>query len=349
MTDNAQSTDTGIVKTPAAQTIRPAWKLTLFVLYPLLMEHTAMTIAFNQALSSTTGDPADNVAGNPDSNSENGPVNDATAQHAPTNRTTSHTAGAESSRSGGPLPNATATAKRSKTTGSNTSGEEEFLPAPQLTTAAPDISGLFPAGVLTLCEHQASWSTDITPDEREQLGDVCEKRFVEFCAGRSQARRLIAMINGTAQPLLIGDYRQPLWPADVSGSISHSDHFCAVAVAPKSQVADLGIDVETCEALDPDVVELVLTDNEIEQTENSEDWVRKLIFSIKESNYKCCYSRVRAFIDFKQCEVSLDLANQCYVSEIHCVDANQRDVHMQLKGKWLVDAGHIFSSAVLSV
>lgn len=229
----------------------------------------------------------------------------------------------------------------------NTSGEEEFLPARQLSASAPDISGLFPSGVLTLCEHQANWSTEITPDEREQLGDVCEKRFAEFCAGRSQARRLIAMINGTAQPLLIGDYRQPMWPSDVSGSISHSDHYCTVAVAPKDNIADLGIDVEPCEPLDPDVVDLVLTDNEIRQTENSEEWVRKLIFSIKESNYKCCYSKVRTFIDFKQCEVSLDLARQSYRSEIHCVDSNQRDVHIQLTGKWMVESDHIFCSAVL--
>ena len=232
--------------------------------------------------------------------------------------------------------------------GATTSGEEEFLPARQLTGTAPDISGLFPAGVLTLCEHWANWATDITPKEREQLGDVCEKRFAEFCAGRNQARRLIAMINGTAQPLLIGDYRQPVWPSDIAGSISHSDHYCAVAVAPKDKVADLGIDVEALEPLDPQVVDLVLTDNEVKQTENSEDWVRKLIFSIKESNYKCCYPQVRTYIDFKQCEVTLDLAGQCYQSEIRCTAANDRDVHITVTGKWLVEADHIFSSAVLS-
>jgi len=231
---------------------------------------------------------------------------------------------------------------------SNTSGEEEFLPARQLTETAPDISGLFPSGVLTLCEHRASWATDITRQEREQLGDVCEKRFAEFCAGRSQARRLIAMVNGTAQPLLIGNYRQPVWPSDVAGSISHSDHYCAVAVAPKDKVADLGIDVETFEALDPDVVDLVLTDNEVKQTENCEDWVRKLIFSIKESNYKCCYPQVRTYIDFKQCEVTLDLAGQRYQSEIRCSTANNRDVQITVTGKWLVEANHIFSSAVLA-
>jgi 4'-phosphopantetheinyl transferase EntD len=235
------------------------------------------------------------------------------------------------------------------TAAANTRGEEAFLPAREHTVAAPDIASIFPSGVLTLCEHRAQWSTDITPQESTQLGDVCEKRYAEFCAGRSQARRLIAMINGTAQPLLIGDYRQPLWPSDVSGSISHSDQFCAVAVAPREKIADLGIDVDTLEALDPGVIDVVLTDNEVSQTEeNSEDWVSKLIFSIKESNYKCCYSKVRTYIDFKQCEVKLDFATQSYVSDIRCLDADQREVHLQLRGKWLIEADHIFTSAVLS-
>ena len=64
---------------------------------------------------------------------------------------------------------------------------------------------------------------------------------------------------------------------------------------------------------------------------------------------RCCYSKVRAFIDFKQCEVVLDMADQSYRSEIKCVDADQRDVHITLTGKWMVQADHIYCSAVLTV
>lgn len=226
--------------------------------------------------------------------------------------------------------------------------EMEFLPARQTTQAAPDISSLFPDGVLTLVEHRDNWSKALAPAERAQLGDVCEKRQAEYAAGRNQARRLIAVLTGTAEPLLAGDYRQPLWPEGIAGSISHSDDFCGVAVARDSTIADLGIDVETFESLDPDVEEFVLTPTELKAAKNLPDWVSKLIFSIKESNYKCCYHRVQAFIDFKQCEVILDIDTQTYTSHIQCNNADGEPLSLQVRGGWLIEADHIFTSAVMA-
>lgn len=226
--------------------------------------------------------------------------------------------------------------------------ESEFLPAKQFTHSAPDVSGLFPDGVLTLVEHRDSWPTELAKAERVQLGDVCGKRLAEFAAGRQQARRLISTITGTAEPLLVGDYRQPLWPQGIIGSISHSDDYCAVAVASTGLIQDLGIDVETFEALNPEVEDLVLTASEMEATKSLEGWVRKLIFSIKESNYKCCYRRVKAFIDFKQCEVALDLDSQVHRSVIRCNNHLGQPVTIHAEGKWKIETGHIFTSAVSS-
>jgi 4'-phosphopantetheinyl transferase EntD len=225
--------------------------------------------------------------------------------------------------------------------------EAEFLPARQGTQTAPDVSGLFPDGVLTLVEHRDSWPTELVPAEEAQLGDVCGKRLAEFAAGRDQARRLIAALTGTAQPLLIGDYRQPLWPDGVIGSISHSDDFCAVAVASTQSISDLGIDVETLEALNPEVEDVVLTEAELHATESTEGWVRKLIFSIKESNYKCCYHMVKAFIDFKQCEVVLDMDRQAYQSRIICNNHLGKELRISVQGRWMLESGHIFTSAII--
>ncbi len=226
--------------------------------------------------------------------------------------------------------------------------EAEFLPARQGTHTAPDVSGLFPDGVLTLVEHRDSWPSELTPAEQVQLGDVCGKRLAEFAAGRDQARRLIATITGTAEPLLVGDYRQPLWPKGVIGSISHSDDYCAVAVASTDLITDLGIDVETREALNPEVEDIVLTEAEMAATESLEAWVRKLIFSIKESNYKCCYHMVKAFIDFKQCEVVLDMSQQSHRSTIVCNNNLGKELNIHVEGKWMVESGHIFTSAVIA-
>ncbi len=225
--------------------------------------------------------------------------------------------------------------------------EAEFLPARQGTQTAPDVAGLFPDGVLTLVEHRDSWPTDLAPAEQAQLGDVCGKRLAEFAAGRNQARRLISTITGAAEPLLVGDYRQPLWPDGIIGSISHSDVFCAVAVASTRSISDLGIDVETLEALNPEVEDVVLTGAELVATASMESWAGKLIFSIKEANYKCCYHMVKAFIDFKQCEVVLDMDRQSHQSKIVCNNHLGKELHITVEGRWMIDSGHIFTSAII--
>ena len=180
----------------------------------------------------------------------------------------------------------------------STSGEALFLPDRQRFSSSVDISSLFTAGVLTRCEHRDSWLDELAPAEKKQIGDVCEKRYSEFAAGRSQAWQLITSLTGVADTLLIGEYRQPIWPAEVTGSISHSDEYCAVAVAPKSVLDGLGLDVEPFEDLDTDVAEVVLTDAELASTAVIDSRLvrsgaaplggktHKLIFSIKEAIYK---------------------------------------------------------------
>ena len=251
----------------------------------------------------------------------------------------------------------------------STSSEELFLPDRQRLHTSPDISSLFSDGVLTRCEHRDSWQEELTPQEKIQIGDVCDKRYAEFAAGRSQARQLIATLTGTAEQLLIGDYRQPLWPESVIGSISHSDAFCAVAVAAIGQHIGLGIDVEPFEPLDDDVADIVLTTTERESIRDlellpvavgqlpgqlpgecltqamTESQAAKLIFSIKEAIYKCCYPQVKVFIDFKQCEVRLDFESCTYHSVISFEDSSGQTVNMPVFGKWMIEAGHIFASA----
>ena len=156
---------------------------------------------------------------------------------------------------------------------------------------------------------------------------------------------------------MIGDYRQPLWPENIIGSISHSDNYCAVAVAPVSVLTSLGLDVEPYEGLDPEVADVVLTERELASTAQSDRELvkagctamgaraHKLIFSIKEAAYKCCYPQVRAFIDFKQCEVTLDVNARTYTAVIDCNHANGLPMHLEVSGRWMVECEHIFASA----
>ena len=71
----------------------------------------------------------------------------------------------------------------------------------------------------------------------------------------------------------------------------------------------------------------------------------KLIFSIKEAIYKCCYPSVQAFIDFKQCNVSLDVENCSYQAVIDCLNYKGQRVNIEIQGRWLIEADHIFAGA----
>jgi 4'-phosphopantetheinyl transferase EntD len=227
-----------------------------------------------------------------------------------------------------------------------TAGESPFRPAAGIAATAPDISGLFPDGVLTACEVRENWSDVLLPLEARQLGDVCDKRRAEYAAGRNCARRLLVALHGDLVPLLTGAYRQPLWPEGFVGSISHADDICAVALAKTDEIESLGIDVELLEPLDDAVTDLVLTPAEQRAIRDEESWVAKLIFSIKESNYKCCYHRVRAFIDFQQCEVQLNMRDQSFTSVIACTSYQGEQLQIRTEGRWLIEVGHIFTSAV---
>jgi len=240
-------------------------------------------------------------------------------------------------------------------------GEEVFLPDRQKIIASVDISSLFVTGVLTRCDHRDVWLDEVTPVEKAQLGDVCEKRYAEFAAGRSQARQLIGALTGVSETLLIGESRQPLWPRSVIGSISHSDNYCAVAVAPRSVLDGVGIDVEPFEALDSDVADIILTETEQRATAGIDTKLiqtgkepmgatsHKLIFSIKEAIYKCCYPAVQAFIDFKQCNVTIDIDTCSYQAVVECNNYKGEPLRLEIAGKWLIESGHIIASAEYTI
>jgi 4'-phosphopantetheinyl transferase EntD len=97
----------------------------------------------------------------------------------------------------------------------------------------------------------------------------------------------------------------------VVGSITHCDDYCAVVVAPQSDIAGIGVDVETAAPLEASVQEFVCSAREIEQIDTlmrtGLTAASKLIFSAKESIYKCLYPLTRIDLDFHDIDVVLDV------------------------------------------
>lgn len=136
------------------------------------------------------------------------------------------------------------------------------------------------------------------------------KRQVEYLAGRSCAATAISAHAGCPCPApAMGDDRLPVWPASLSGSISHGGGLAAAIVGPAHRYPGLGIDVEApvaplrCQRLGPRVAnarEHAL----LSALDNGAEARFTAIFSAKEALFKALYPRVRRYFDFLDVELT---------------------------------------------
>ncbi len=155
------------------------------------------------------------------------------------------------------------------------------------------------------------------PEEAEYVARAVDKRRTEFACGRLFARRAIASFAPADRPLLRGPDRAPLWPAGLIGSITHTDSYCAVAVAECARVAALGIDIEDTGRFKPELVRRILTPREIETNlRDAADPRATLMFSAKEALHKCLHPLTGATLRFHDAEVTLDPAANFFAVRI---------------------------------
>ncbi len=146
--------------------------------------------------------------------------------------------------------------------------------------------------------------------EEKQIQNAVNKRQQEFRAGRHAARSAIKKLmpddpSVEQHAILIGASREPVFPAAISGSISHTDSVCLAACALKNDVASIGIDVENNRPLDKHLLSVVYTRSEQVWLTKTDTIPNILIFSIKESLFKCLFPFVQVYFDFLDAEITL--------------------------------------------
>lgn len=162
----------------------------------------------------------------------------------------------------------------------------------------------FNAGLLASDDFQRSAVEPPTSIQRSVA-----KRQAEFLAGRVCARAALQQLDGLDIVPAIGDDRAPVWPAHISGSITHSTGRAAAIVAQKSQWRGLGMDLENL--LDPERAERlageILTPAELQRmAAGRRDQLAlhvTLTFSVKESLFKALYPIVQQRFYFEHAEV----------------------------------------------
>ena len=135
------------------------------------------------------------------------------------------------------------------------------------------------------------------------------KRQAEFLAGRVCARAALHQLEGLSFIPAIGEDRAPVWPAHITGSITHSTGRAAAIVANKAHWRGLGMDLENL--LDAARAERlageILTGPELQRmAAGIGDQLAMLVtltFSVKESLFKALYPIVQKRFYFEHAEV----------------------------------------------
>lgn len=149
----------------------------------------------------------------------------------------------------------------------------------------------------------------LDPAEAGLLSERCAaRRRASFAMGRAAAVRALAAIGVARVPVLAGELGEPLWPAGVVGSISHTEGVAIACAGHGERVVGLGVDVERADrCVRLDLVRRVCTDVErawVEAGAGDDRRCRLLrLVAAKEATFKACFPLARVFLGFADAEL----------------------------------------------
>ena len=175
-------------------------------------------------------------------------------------------------------------------------------------------SSPFPDFISFYCgQHSADQNLRLLPEEKAIANSFSsKKRRAEFTLGRIYARGALSRFGLESEPILRNpETREPCWPDSVWGSIPHSAGFVAVAVGLKKDINGVGIDLESfSRSVDFNIRRLVCVDSELEWLESlptkQANRALRIIFSAKESIFKCIYPGTKTYLTFKDAAVTIN-------------------------------------------
>jgi 4'-phosphopantetheinyl transferase EntD len=176
--------------------------------------------------------------------------------------------------------------------------------------AAPSIAALFADGAVAYQTRDIFPADSLLPEEQGYLLKAAPKRIHEFAGGRACARAALAQLGFGRVALPMGADRVPRWPTGSTGSITHTDGFCAAVVASRADIRSLGVDAERENSVKPDLWRRICTAAELaqlqEQDERTALGAATLIFSAKEAFYKCQHALTGQWLGFSDISIAIE-------------------------------------------
>ena len=178
-----------------------------------------------------------------------------------------------------------------------------------------------------------------------------EKRRREFSTGRACARRALARLGFRNCVLTRRADGTAAWPGEVVGTISHSDVWCGSAVARQSDSEGIGLDIETIKGINPQVTRRILTQSELAwlsgYPEDERQTWSAVLFSAKESVYKCLFSYLNSGIQYHDARIMP--AGDGLTFTVTCSEpiAERMSAHLPLAGRYFFHEGTVFTGVDL--
>ncbi len=211
------------------------------------------------------------------------------------------------------------------------------------------IADLLPAEIAAEEIFGADPTAELLPAEHDLVAKAVEKRRLEVTNVRTAARRALARIGVAPVPLLRGAKGEPLWPAGVVGSMTHTAGYCAAAVADAGKIRSVGIDAEVHDVLPEGVLGAIALPEEQTQlaalgNTGSIYWDR-LLFSAKESVYKAWFPLTGRWLGFEDAHITVDPASSGFTVEL-LVDGstNTGPALTGFTGRYLVRDGFVLTA-----
>jgi enterobactin synthetase component D len=189
-----------------------------------------------------------------------------------------------------------------------------------------------------------------------ELARAVPMRKLHFRAGRFCALQALRGLDprSAAASLPRTARGVPAWPAGRTGSITHTDGFVSAAVARSSDVTAIGIDTERVmtAARASQVAAVVASSSELTDVRRAGcDRLEALtlVFSAKETVFKCLYGTVERFFDFHDVRIAeADARAGTFIARVVNALSSAFPAGTTFEGRFEIDSPWVHTGMVLS-
>ncbi|WP_331765774.1 4'-phosphopantetheinyl transferase superfamily protein [Embleya sp. NBC_00896] len=190
------------------------------------------------------------------------------------------------------------------------------------------------------------------PEEEAIIADApSTERRREFRTGRRCAHRALAELGYPPGPVLKGPDKAPVWPDEVTGTITHDTGYRCAAVARVADILSIGIDanagsrrITSYDSMTVPAERRRLAELAAERPDVP--WGR-ILFSAKEAAFKAWYPPARTKVGMRQAEVLIDPDRGTF--RAHVLTGPGPEVNGRpltgVSGEWMVKGDLVLTAA----